>query len=427
MRERILAPASALGATAALLALLVIFTQPGLAAPRAPTGVRTQNAARTPPTQSFHSAPGLHPPTLTVTADPDQQSGDIFVTPFNSSQSGPMILDSQGRLVWFRPVPGDEALDLQVQRYQGQHVLTWWQGGLSVGHGTIYGLGEDVIAEQLLPDARGAPRCRRRSDRPARVPDHTAGDGSVRRIRPGPHEPDELWRPGRRSGSRLCDPGAGHQDGPSSLAVAFAGPRSVDSLLHSRADQLQRVVDYFHLNSIQQLPDGNLLVSSRSTWSIYEISKSTGAVLWILGESIRVSRSGPAPTSSGSTTPVCTRTGFSACSTTRAPRRRSPRHRPSSSSLDTTTMTATLFRRYTHSPPLLAGLAGNTQILPNDDRLRRLGRSTRLFRVHAGWPADLQRELRHRGRDLPRLPLPLDRPPRRPSRPSRPSSTATTP
>jgi hypothetical protein len=35
--------------------------------------------------------------------------------------------------------------------------------------------------------------------------------------------------------------------------------------------------------------------------------------------------------------------------------------------LDTTTMTATLFRRYTHSPPLLAGLAGNTQILPNHD------------------------------------------------------------
>jgi hypothetical protein len=30
-------------------------------------------------------------------------------------------------------------------------------------------------------------------------------------------------------------------------------------------------------------------------------------------------------------------------------------------------MTVSLLHRYTHSPPLLAGLAGNTQILPNHD------------------------------------------------------------
>ena len=30
--------------------------------------------------------------------------------------------------------------------------------------------------------------------------------------------------------------------------------------------------DYFHVNSIQQLPDGNLIVSARNTWGVYEIN-----------------------------------------------------------------------------------------------------------------------------------------------------------
>src|SRR5262249_39231341 len=38
--------------------------------------------------------------------------------------------------------------------------------------------------------------------------------------------------------------------------------------------------DYFHINSIQQLPNGNLLISARNTWAVYEISRATGHVLW---------------------------------------------------------------------------------------------------------------------------------------------------
>ena len=44
--------------------------------------------------------------------------------------------------MWFQPVPqGDMAADLQVQTYDGQHVLTWWQGYSGAG----VGAGEDVI------------------------------------------------------------------------------------------------------------------------------------------------------------------------------------------------------------------------------------------------------------------------------------------
>jgi hypothetical protein len=41
--------------------------------------------------------------------------------------------------------------------------------------------------------------------------------------------------------------------------------------------------DYFHINSIEEEPDGNLLVSARNTHALYEIDRRTGKVLWILG------------------------------------------------------------------------------------------------------------------------------------------------
>ncbi len=41
--------------------------------------------------------------------------------------------------------------------------------------------------------------------------------------------------------------------------------------------------DWFHLNSIDREPDGNLLISARSTWAAYELERGTGKILWRLG------------------------------------------------------------------------------------------------------------------------------------------------
>jgi hypothetical protein len=41
--------------------------------------------------------------------------------------------------------------------------------------------------------------------------------------------------------------------------------------------------DYLHVNSIDILPDGNLLVSARSTWALYKLDRKTGQVIWRLG------------------------------------------------------------------------------------------------------------------------------------------------
>ena len=44
------------------------------------------------------------------------------------------------------------------------------------------------------------------------------------------------------------------------------------------------VWDVYHMNSIDVSPDGSqLLVSARSTWTIYDISHQTGQILWQIG------------------------------------------------------------------------------------------------------------------------------------------------
>jgi hypothetical protein len=41
--------------------------------------------------------------------------------------------------------------------------------------------------------------------------------------------------------------------------------------------------DYFHVNSVDQLPDGQTLISARNTWAMYELNSQTGQVLTRIG------------------------------------------------------------------------------------------------------------------------------------------------
>jgi outer membrane protein assembly factor BamB len=40
--------------------------------------------------------------------------------------------------------------------------------------------------------------------------------------------------------------------------------------------------DYFHINSVEVGPDGNLLISARNTWALYKLNRRSGAVIWRL-------------------------------------------------------------------------------------------------------------------------------------------------
>ena len=68
-----------------------------------------------------------------------------------------------------------------------------------------------------------------------------------------------------------------------------------------------KTYDYFHINAVDLLPNGNMLVSGRNTHAVYDVRRSDGAVLWRLGGSGATSHSGLGRVSRGSTTCASTR------------------------------------------------------------------------------------------------------------------------
>jgi len=235
-------------------------------------------------TQSFISRPDLRPPSVSVGAhSPAQAPGEVLLAPYGvPAQAGPMILDGEGRLVWFDPLsPPLAAANLQVQQLDGAPVLTWWQGLITI-HG--FGVGVDVIDDthyRTIAEVR-------------------AGDGDQADLHDFQITPQ---------GTALitayqavhCDLAAvgGGTDG----AVTDSLMQEIDirtglvmfewtsldhvalSASYSQAagSTASRPFDFFHLNSINVDPDGTLLVSSRNTWAAYDIDPATGQILWTLG------------------------------------------------------------------------------------------------------------------------------------------------
>ncbi len=229
----------------------------------------------------FRSRPDLLPAAVEVTKKPSHTAhGYIFTAPWRGPlQSGPMILDSNGGLIWFKPLPsGTIASNLQVQTLDGKPVLTWWQGYFGAGVGS----GEDVINDTSYHQIAVV----------------RAGNG----LNADLHE-FELTPQGTAliavEYPVIWDASHIHQ---STHAVVFDSVVQEidiktglvlfqwDSLDHVRlADSYTRFrssgapYDFFHLNGIEQDDDGNLIIGSRSTSAIYKIDHSSGKVIWQLG------------------------------------------------------------------------------------------------------------------------------------------------
>ena len=234
--------------------------------------------------QRFHSRPELEPPALVITArSPQTSPGDLFSAPYSGpGQNGPMIFDEAGNVVWFDPVPPEDAAsNLQVQQLDGKPVLSWWQGYIPPQG---FGEGEEVIVNSAYEQI-------------GRV---YAGNG----LKADLH--DFHITPQDTAVMTVFDPidcNLAAVGGPHNGAVTDAIFQELDlrtGLVRREWHSLDHVplsdsystasrtstewpFDYFHLNSIDQLPSGRTLISARNTWALYELNTLTGQVLLRIG------------------------------------------------------------------------------------------------------------------------------------------------
>ena len=241
----------------------------------------------------FPSRPDLAPVAVKViTSSAREAPGDIFVAPqAGPVQDGLMILGQSGGLVWFKPVPGqDWASDFRVQSYRGAPVLTWWQGNVNAGVGNgqdeIYNTHYSQIA--VVRGANGLASDLHEFQLTA------AGTALLTAYYPVLIDASSVKHGPKRA--IVLDSVVQEIDIPTGL-VLFQW----DSLDHVPLTESESAFpagtrhpyDYFHVNSIQQDTDGNLIVSGRNTWAAYKIDHTTGAVIWRLGGKRSSFRMGP--------------------------------------------------------------------------------------------------------------------------------------
>jgi hypothetical protein len=234
--------------------------------------------------QSFQSAPALHPPAITVhrPADASAAPGYVFAAPFlGPGQHGPMIFDSAGDLVWFRPMrTGEDAGDFQTQAFHGKNDLTWWQGRtLALG----YGLGVDVIADANYKTVEVV-----------RAGNGLQADGHEFKLTPrglayvlavSPVHASLASAGGPANGLAL-DSVIQKIDVHTGLVMwewHSLGHADVDESYSKLPGDPANPYDYFHINSLALDSGGNLLVSARNTWAIYDLDGRSGTVMWRLG------------------------------------------------------------------------------------------------------------------------------------------------
>jgi outer membrane protein assembly factor BamB len=298
----------------------------------------------------------------------DHSSGDIVISPRPGYQrhvrfdSGPEIVNGHGELVWFRNLGSQVPNNLEVQRYHGQRVLTWWQGSPTGQHA------QDMIvdssyrtvaivraAEGQLDDVHEFQITAQDTALIDTVVPIKADLSKIGGPSNGTLDDNEIQELDVKTGKELW---SWHALGHVPISDSRVRPSSSGPY------------DYFHLNSIQQLPNGNLVISARATWGVYEISKQTGKIIWQLGTKHSNFKLGPganyawqhdARLSGGSTLSLFD-DGSDGPDVTEG------QSSGKVLNLNFATKTATLVHRYRHSPPVLAIRQGNVQTLPNANR-----------------------------------------------------------
>lgn len=347
------------------------FTVANPAGPIPLAGVRPAPRVRN-DVNRFVSRPDLAPAAFTVTKKASASvaaGGDLFIgAQHGPEQNGPMIVGPYGGLIWFQPVRHNStATDFNVQSYQGKPVLTWWQGNVSFA-GT--GNGVDEIYNTSYQH----------------VATVQAGNG----LHSDLHEftitgqdtalvtayYPVLWNVSTAKGTQqriVLDGVVQEIDIPTGL-VLFQW----DSLDHVPVTASYQPMptnaghpwDYFHLNSAQLIGNGDVIVSARDTWAVYDVSHQTGGITWTLGGKSSSFKMGPNTAFAFQHDARLLASGLmTVFDDGGGPPRVHKQSRGLTLRLDTKHMTASLVVQDQHSPLISSFYEGSDQLLRNGDSL----------------------------------------------------------
>jgi Arylsulfotransferase (ASST) len=124
--------------------------------------------------------------------------------------------------------------------------------------------------------------------------------------------------------------------------------------------------DYFHINSVQEQPDGDLLISARNTWAAYDVDHLTGGIVWTLGgknSSFKLSSDATFAFQHDVRLHTDTDPTVTLFDDGAGPPKVHSQSRGITVRLDDKAMTASLVSEDLHSPALAASFEGNVQAL----------------------------------------------------------------
>ena len=340
----------------------------GSGAAARPTAKRSQQ----PLTHSFVTEPGFKAPVVTMTGtDTDTRAGDIFLDAQKSGQNAAYILNPRGSLVWYHPTAAQGAglsvRNVRVQRYHGRPVLTYWEGKTVSPPGA--GRGVDMILNnhyQTIHTVRPGDGYRTQgADTHDFVLGHEGSEATAFII---------IWSRVQANLTSIGGPPNGQAFDWIIQEVDIASGKVLwewhalghvpvaDSYAHY---DRKAPYDFFHLNSVQQLPSGNILISSRNTWAVYLINKKTGKIMWRLGGKHSNFKMGPGTQFQWQHDATLQDNGLMTLFDDAATPPEASQSRGLELHVSTATHKVTLIHAFKHVPPTLATAEGSVQLLRN--------------------------------------------------------------
>jgi hypothetical protein len=328
------------------------------------------------PAAADATTPTEPPPVTVLTQGADNRNGDIFIAPTSATgtyANGPEIISNTGKVIWFHALPpGYLAADFRTQTYQGRPVLTWFQTSAAPGSGADYIYDDHYRQIAVVKAGNG----------------YTT-DGHEFLITP--------WNTALILADTYATVDLTSIGGPANQTVLENAVQEIDIrtgrvlFQWNSADYVPWTDtgrplpptpaapwDWFHANAVHLDTDGNLLISSRYTWTVYKVNRRTGKIMWELGgaQSTFTLAAAPGQTLDNAGSIFAwqhdpevvghnTYTVFDDESV--GPISMLPYSRVVTVKLDFKTKTATLVKSIAHPDGLLAASQGNAQTTRNGD------------------------------------------------------------